>query len=63
MTPWTVAHQVPLSVGYPRQEYWRGLPFLTSGDLPNPGMMKPASLASPELAADSLLLNHLGSSF
>ena len=49
LTPWTVAHQVPLTMGFPRQKYWRGLPFPSSGDLPNPGM-KPASLASPELA-------------
>ena len=40
--PWTVAHQGPLSLGFPRQEYWRGLPFLPLGDLPNPGI-KPAS--------------------
>ena len=38
MTPWTVASQAPLSVGLPRQEYWRGLPFPSPGDLPDPGM-------------------------
>ena len=32
--PWTVAHQAPLSMGFPRQEYWSGLPFLSPGDLP-----------------------------
>ena len=37
MTPWTVARQAPLSVGFPRQEYWSGLPFPSPGDLPNPG--------------------------
>ena len=37
-TPWTVAHQGPLSVGFPRQEYWCGLPFPSPGDLPNPGI-------------------------
>ena len=37
-TPWTVALQVPLSMGFPRQEYWSGLPFPSSGDLPNPGI-------------------------
>ena len=37
-TPWTVAHQVPLSMGFPRQEYWSGLPFSSPGDLPNPGV-------------------------
>ena len=35
--PWTVAHQAPLSLGFPRQEYWNGLPFPSPGDLPNPG--------------------------
>ena len=38
LTPWTVAHQAPLSMGFLRQEYWRGLPFPTPGDLPNPGI-------------------------
>ena len=46
VTPWTVAHQPPLSMGFPRQEYWTGLPFLSPGDLPNPGI----ELASPALA-------------
>ena len=36
-TPWTVAHQAPLSMGFSRQEYWDGLPFLPPGDLPDPG--------------------------
>ena len=36
-TPWTVAHQVPLSMRFPRQENWSGLPFPSLGDLPNPG--------------------------
>ena len=36
--PWTVAHQAPLSMGFPRQEYWSGLPFPSPGDLPNPGI-------------------------
>ena len=49
VTLWTVAHQAPLSIGFPRQEYWSGLPFPTLGDLPNPGI-KPASLATPALA-------------
>ena len=47
--PWTVAHQAPLSVEFPRQEYWSGLPFPTPGDLPNPGI-EPASPVSPALA-------------
>ena len=37
-TPWTVAYQVPLSVGFSRQEYWSGLPFPSPGDLPDPGI-------------------------
>ena len=43
-TPWTVAHQAPLSTGFPRQEYWSGLPFPSPGDLPDPGIepMSPA---------------------
>ena len=48
-TPWTVAHQAPLSMGLPRQEHWRGLPFSPPGDIPNPGI-KPASPTSPALA-------------
>ena len=36
-TPWTVARQAPLSLGFSRQEHWRGLPFLFPGDLPDPG--------------------------
>ena len=50
-TPWTIAHQTPLSVGFPRQEYWSGLPFSTPGDLPKSGI-EPMSLASPELAGE-----------
>ena len=37
-TPWTVAHQAPLSMGFPKQEYWSGLPFPSPGDLPNLGI-------------------------
>ena len=36
--PWAVAHQVPLSREFSRQEYWSGVPFPTPGDLPNPGL-------------------------
>ena len=36
-TPWTAAHQAPPSMGFPRQEYWSGLPFPSPGDFPNPG--------------------------
>ena len=38
VTPWTVARQAPLSVGFSRQEYWSGLPFPPPGDLPDPGI-------------------------
>ena len=38
VTPWTVANQAPLSVGFSRQKYWSGLPFPFPGDLPNPGI-------------------------
>ena len=44
-TPWTVACQAPLSMGFSRQEYWSGLPFLPPGDLPYPEI-EPASLTS-----------------
>ena len=46
---WTVAHQAPLSMGFPRQESWSRLPFPSPGDLPMPGV-KPSSLMSPALA-------------
>ena len=36
--PWAAAHQAPLSMGFPRREYWSGLPFPSPGDLPNPGI-------------------------
>ena len=49
VTPWTVACQAPLSVGFPRQEYWSGLPFPSPGDLPDPGI-EPVSLTSPAWA-------------
>ena len=38
VTPWTVAHQAPLSMGFSRQEYWRGLVLPSPGDLPDPGI-------------------------
>ena len=43
-TPWTVAHQGPLSMGFSRQEYWSSLPFPSPGDLANPGI-RPTSPA------------------
>ena len=38
MTPWTVGHQAPLSMGFPEQGHWSGLPFPFAGDLPHPGI-------------------------
>ena len=49
-TPWTRACQVPLSMGFSRQEYQSGLPFPSPGHLPNPGIEP----RSPALQADSL---------
>ena len=45
VTPWAVAHQAPLSMGFPWQEYWSELPFPASGDLPN-SRIKPSSPVS-----------------
>ena len=47
--PWTIACQVPLSMGFSRQEYWSSLPFPTPRDLPYPGI-EHASIVSPALA-------------
>ena len=49
-TPWTVACQAPLSMGFSRQEYWSELPFASPGDLPNLAIEP----RSPALQADSL---------
>ena len=54
--PGTVACQVPLSMGFPRQEYCSGLPFPSPGDLPDLGIEP----VSPALQVDSLLLSHQG---
>ena len=54
-TPWTVACQAPLSMGFSRQEYWSGLPFPPLGDLLNPGT-EPTSPASPYI--DRRILYH-----
>ena len=53
-TPWTIAHQAPLPTGFPRQEYWSGLPFPSPGGLLGPGIEP----RSPTLQADSLLLSY-----
>ena len=49
----TVAHQALLSMGFPKQEYWSGLPFPTPADHPDPGI-EASSLVSPTLQVDSL---------
>ena len=51
VTPWTVAHQAPQCIGFPREEYWSGLPFPSPGHLPNPGIEP----RSPALQADASL--------
>ena len=51
-TPWTVAHQAPLSLEFSRQEYWSGLPFL-----PDPGI-ETVSLMSPALASRFFMTSH-----
>ena len=58
-TPWTAAHQTPLSMGFLRQEYWSGLPRPPPQDLPDPGIEPP----SPALQAKSLPLSHQGFPF
>ena len=57
MIPRTVASKAPLSMGFSSQEYWSGLPFLSPGDLPDPGI----GPRSPALQADSLLAEPPGS--
>ena len=54
MTPWTVACQTPLSMGFPRQEYCSGLSFPTPGDLPDSGI-QPTSPVAPALAGRLLI--------
>ena len=56
VTPWTVAHQAPLSIGFPRKEYWSGLPFPSPRGPPSTGI-KPRS---PVLQLVSSLLSHGG---
>ena len=55
VTLWTVAHQAPLSMEFPRQKYWSGLPFPPPGDLSDPGM-EPAGLCLLHSQVGSLLL-------
>ena len=58
-TPWTIAHQGPLSMGFSRQAYQSGLPCSPPGDLPHPGN-KPESLMSPALAGGFFSAGSLG---
>ena len=58
---WTVACQVPLSMGFSRQEYWSGLPCSFPGDLPDPGI-KPVSLTPPALAGGFFTTSTIGES-
>ena len=48
-TAWTIVHQAPLSMGFPKQEYWSGMPFASSEDFPDPGI----ETKSPALQEDS----------
>ena len=57
MIPRTVAHLAPMFMGFPKQEYWSGLPFPSPGDLLDPGIEP----GSPALQAESLHLSHQGS--
>ncbi|KAM9721592.1 rab GTPase-activating protein 1 isoform 2-T3 [Dama dama] len=63
-SPWTIAHQAPLSLKFFRQEYWSGLPFHSPGDLPDP-KIKPTSSASPALESpqDSAITRDINRTF
>ena len=58
-TPWAIAHQAPLSVGFPRQEHWNGLTFILPEDLPDPGM-EPKSPVAAAWPVHFLPLSYLG---
>ena len=62
MTLWTVAGQAPLPMEFSKQEYWSGVPFPSSGDIPDPGikLVSPESPASPALQADSFPMSRWG---
>ena len=62
-TPWIVAHQAPLSMGFSRQEYWSGLPFPSPGDLPDPGMEPVSAAHLLHWQVDSLPLSQQGSPY
>ena len=58
-TPWTAAHQAPPSMGFPRQEYWSGLPFPSPWNLPNPAV-ELLALSSPSLGGRFFTTEPLG---
>ena len=58
MTPWTVARQAPLSMELSRQEYWSGLPFTTTDDLPDPGIQLTA-LMPPVLPYFKIVMHNV----
>ena len=58
VTPWTIAHQVPLSMGFSRQEYWSGLPFPTPGDLPDPEIKPGFELLGLEDSLEKEMATH-----
>ena len=60
VTPWTIVHQVPLSLGFSQQEYCSGLPFFPPGDLPHL-VIESVYPVSPALQEDFLPLSHWGS--
>ena len=59
MTSWTVAHQAPLSMGFPRQEHWSGLPFPSPREFPDPGIEP----ESPSLAGGFFIMEPPGKPF
>ena len=61
VTPWTLAHQAPLSMEFPRREYWSELPCPPPEDLPDP-VIEPTSPASPVLAGGFLTTEPPGNS-
>ena len=54
VTPWTVGCQAPLSMGFPRQEYWSGLQFPSPGDLPDPGTEPRSALQADSSPSEPL---------
>ena len=64
VTPWTVACQAPLSMGFPRQEYWSGLPFPSQRDLPHPGIeLRSLALQTDSLPSETPIVGYFTSKF